>query len=108
MSGSTSPSPPGSTRSSPTSFEPAWNFALDGQANSAAFALEVDSLTATPPVRKPITTNDDIVGSFDNGTTYAKGSSLLTMLEGWLGARARARHAARPRAQARLERGHLG
>jgi aminopeptidase N len=67
-------------------FEPSWNYALDGQANSLSFALEVDSLTATPPVRKPITTNDDIVGSFDNGTTYAKGSSLLIMLEGWRGA----------------------
>ncbi|MFL5347022.1 MAG: ERAP1-like C-terminal domain-containing protein [Hyalangium sp.] len=67
-------------------FEPAWNFALDGQANSFSFALQVDSLTATPPVRKPITSNDDIVGSFDNGTTYAKGASLLYMLQGWRGA----------------------
>ncbi|WP_224365618.1 M1 family metallopeptidase [Hyalangium versicolor] len=66
-------------------FEPSWNFALDGQANSLAFALQVDSLTATPPLRKPITTNDDIIGSFDNGTTYAKGASLLNMLQGWRG-----------------------
>ncbi|PTL84759.1 M1 family metallopeptidase [Vitiosangium sp. GDMCC 1.1324] len=66
-------------------FDPAWSFALEGQARSAAFAFEMDSLTATPPVRKPIATNDDIVGSFDNGTTYAKGASLLSMLEGWLG-----------------------
>ncbi|MGZ3461304.1 MAG: M1 family metallopeptidase, partial [Archangium sp.] len=66
-------------------FEPAWGYELEAKANSAAFALEMDSLTTSPPVRKPITTNDDIVGSFDNGTTYAKGSSLLTMLEGWLG-----------------------
>ena len=66
-------------------FEPAWNYALDGQASSAAFAFEMDSLTTTPPVRKPITTNDDIIGSFDNSTTYAKGSALLSMLEGWRG-----------------------
>ena len=69
-------------------FEPSWNFALDGQAKSAEFAFDMDSLTATPPVRKPITTNDDIVGSFDNGTTYAKGSALLSMLEGWHGKQA--------------------
>ncbi|WP_224250078.1 M1 family metallopeptidase [Hyalangium gracile] len=66
-------------------FEPSWNFALDGQANSLAYALRVDSLTATPPLRKPITTNDDIIGSFDNGTTYAKGAALLNMLQGWRG-----------------------
>ncbi len=67
-------------------FDPAWEFALEGQANSAAFALETDSLTTSPAVRKPITTNDDIIGSFDNGTTYSKGASLLAMLQGWLGA----------------------
>jgi len=66
-------------------FEPTWDYALDANANSASFALETDSLTTSPPVRKPITTNDDIIGAFDNGTTYAKGASLLTMLSGWLG-----------------------
>ncbi|WNG43164.1 M1 family metallopeptidase [Archangium minus] len=66
-------------------FEPGWLFELEGRSNSAAFAFETDSLTTTPPVRKPITTNDDIIGSFDNGTTYAKGAALLAMLEGWLG-----------------------
>jgi aminopeptidase N len=66
-------------------FDPAWEYALEGQANSAAHALETDSLITSPAVRKPITTNDDIIGAFDNGTTYSKGSSLLAMLEGWLG-----------------------
>ncbi|MFE8604496.1 ERAP1-like C-terminal domain-containing protein [Archangium violaceum] len=66
-------------------FDPAWQYALEGQANSASFALETDSLITSPAVRKPITTNDDIIGSFDNGTTYSKGSSLLSMLQGWLG-----------------------
>ena len=66
-------------------FDPAWEFALEGQANSAAHALETDSLITSPAVRKPIATNDDIIGAFDNGTTYSKGSSLLSMLEGWLG-----------------------
>ncbi len=66
-------------------FDPAWEYALEGQANSAAHALETDSLITSPAVRKPITTNDDIIGAFDNGTTYSKGSSLLSMLEGWLG-----------------------
>jgi aminopeptidase N len=66
-------------------FEPSWVYALDASANSASFALSTDSLTTSPSVRKPITTNDDIIGSFDNGTTYSKGASLLRMLEGWLG-----------------------
>jgi aminopeptidase N len=66
-------------------FDPVWDFALEGQANSAAHALETDSLITSPAVRKPITTNDDIIGAFDSGTTYFKGASLLAMLEGWLG-----------------------
>jgi aminopeptidase N len=66
-------------------FEPGWLFAQEGRAGSAAYAFEADSLTASPPVRKPITTNDDIIGSFDGATTYAKGAALLGMLEGWLG-----------------------
>jgi len=66
-------------------FDPAWEFALESHANSAAHALETDSLITSPAVRKPIITNDDIIGAFDNGTTYSKGSSLLAMLEGWLG-----------------------
>ncbi|HEX8825672.1 MAG TPA: M1 family metallopeptidase [Archangium sp.] len=66
-------------------FEPAWDYALDASATSASYALETDSLTTSPPVRKPITTNDDIVGSFDGGTTYDKGAALLTMFAGWLG-----------------------
>jgi aminopeptidase N len=66
-------------------FEPGWDYALDATASSASFALETDSLTTSPPVRKPITTHDDIIGAFDNGTTYAKGASLLAMLSGWLG-----------------------
>jgi aminopeptidase N len=66
-------------------FEPAWSYALESQADTTALALRTDSLTHSPPVRKPIATNDDIVGSFDNGTTYAKGAALLNMLGGWLG-----------------------
>ncbi|WP_093523189.1 M1 family metallopeptidase [Stigmatella erecta] len=66
-------------------FEPAWSYALESQAESTVFALRTDSLTHTSPVRKPIATNDDIIGSFDNATTYAKGASLLNMLGGWLG-----------------------
>ncbi|MFY0562954.1 ERAP1-like C-terminal domain-containing protein [Archangium lansingense] len=66
-------------------FDPAWQYTLESQANSSTFALETDSLVTSPAVRKPITTNDDIIGAFDNGTTYAKGAALLSMLEGWLG-----------------------
>jgi aminopeptidase N len=66
-------------------FEPSWSYALEAQAESAAFALRTDSLTHTSPVRKPIASNGDIVGSFDNATTYSKGAALLNMMGGWLG-----------------------
>ncbi len=48
-------------------------------------ALESDALEAALPVRKPVENNDDIVGSFDNGTTYDKDSSVIVMYEAWLG-----------------------
>ncbi|XXF79785.1 M1 family aminopeptidase [Myxococcaceae bacterium GXIMD 01537] len=66
-------------------FEPAWDFALEAAAGSSEFAMASDSLVSALPVRKPVASNDDIVGSFDNGTTYAKGAALLRMFEGWLG-----------------------
>ncbi|WP_426749217.1 M1 family metallopeptidase [Myxococcus sp. Y35] len=66
-------------------FDPSWGFALEQSAQSASFALDTDALAATLPVRKPATTHDEVLGSFDNGTTYAKGSAIIDMFEAWLG-----------------------
>lgn len=66
-------------------FDTSWGFGLEQSAQSASFALETDTLAATLPVRKPATTHDEVLGSFDNGTTYAKGSAILDMFEAWLG-----------------------
>ncbi|MBF5041076.1 M1 family metallopeptidase [Aggregicoccus sp. 17bor-14] len=65
-------------------FEPAWGLGREMSAESLSFAMSTDSLVNTPPVRKPVATNDDIIGAFDNGTTYSKGASVLGMLETWL------------------------
>ncbi|QSQ28472.1 M1 family metallopeptidase [Pyxidicoccus parkwayensis] len=66
-------------------FEPAWLYERASQADSATAAFSADSLTTSPPVRKPIVTQDDIVGSFDSATTYSKGASVFAMLESWQG-----------------------
>ncbi|WP_043709116.1 M1 family metallopeptidase [Corallococcus macrosporus] len=66
-------------------FDTSWGFGLEQSVQSASFALETDTLAATLPVRKPATTHDEVLGAFDNGTTYAKGSAILDMFEAWLG-----------------------
>ncbi|WP_095987534.1 M1 family metallopeptidase [Cystobacter fuscus] len=66
-------------------FEPSWGLGREFSANALAHAMGTDSLVNTPPVRKPVASNDDIIGAFDNGTTYSKGSAVLGMLEPWLG-----------------------
>lgn len=65
--------------------EPSWNFQQERAISATRNALESDALEAALPVRKPVTSNSDIVGSFDNGTTYDKGSSVIAMFEAWLG-----------------------
>ncbi|MCP3139085.1 M1 family metallopeptidase [Pyxidicoccus xibeiensis] len=67
------------------SFDPSWGFGLEATMNSASFALDTDALAAALPVRKPADTHDDVLGAFDNGTTYAKGSAIIHMFEAWLG-----------------------
>jgi tricorn protease interacting factor F2/3 len=47
-------------------------------------ALEGDSLDATHPVRAPVASPDEIAQIFDE-ISYGKGSTLLAMLEGYLG-----------------------
>ncbi|ABF89934.1 peptidase, M1 (aminopeptidase N) family [Myxococcus xanthus DK 1622] len=66
-------------------FDTSWGFGLEQSTQSTLFALDTDALAATPPVRKPANTHDEVLGSFDNGTTYAKGSAIIDMFEAWLG-----------------------
>ena len=47
-------------------------------------AMEADSLLSARRIRQPIQSDDDIVNAFDP-ITYAKGQSVLTMIESWLG-----------------------
>jgi len=66
-------------------FDPSWGFGLEQSTQSTFFALDTDTLEATLPVRKPANTHDEVLNSFDNGTTYAKGSAIIDMFEAWLG-----------------------
>jgi aminopeptidase N len=66
-------------------FDPSWGFAREAGMNAMSLALDTDALAAALPVRKPARTHDEIQGVFDNGTTYAKGSTLIGMFEAWLG-----------------------
>ncbi|RKI64290.1 M1 family peptidase [Corallococcus sp. AB049A] len=65
--------------------EPSWDFQQERAMSATDSALVADELESALPVRKPVESNDDIVGSFDNGTTYDKGSSVIAMYESWLG-----------------------
>ncbi|MBU8899449.1 M1 family metallopeptidase [Corallococcus sp. M34] len=65
--------------------EPKWNSSQERTLGSLSFALESDALDAVPTVRKSVNSTGDIIGSFDNGTTYAKGSAIIGMFEAWLG-----------------------
>ncbi len=65
---------------------PEWNywtkFALDEQ----AFALQQDSLHTTHPIEVPVQHPDEISQIFD-AISYAKGASVLRMLENYIGAK---------------------
>ncbi len=65
--------------------EPSWDFQQEHALAARRSALAADLLEVALPVRKPVASNDDIVGSFDNGTTYSKGASVIAMYEAWLG-----------------------
>jgi aminopeptidase N len=66
-------------------FDPSWGYSREASMNALSFALDSDALAAALPVRKPADTHDDVLGAFDNGTTYAKGSAVIGMFEAWLG-----------------------
>ncbi len=65
--------------------EPGWNWLVEHQAMSRASAMRTDALLSAQPLRTPVTTREEISGSFENSITYDKGASVLGMLEGWVG-----------------------
>jgi len=62
---------------------PDWNVWLDFEGWKSN-ALHSDALQATHPIRTPVSSPEDANDQFDT-ITYAKGSSVLRMLETWLG-----------------------
>src|SRR5262249_29433621 len=62
---------------------PDWNVWL-GFEGGKSHALGTDALQATHPIRTPVNSPEDANDQFD-GITYSKGSSVLRMLETWLG-----------------------
>jgi aminopeptidase N len=65
--------------------EPGWRALVTDRWERRAGGLEADVLPSAKRLRQPVASRHDIEGSFDNGITYSKGASLLTMYEGFLG-----------------------
>jgi alanyl aminopeptidase len=65
-------------------WKPEWG-GEDENASRRSEAMAADSLASSQPVRRPIHNNGDISSAFD-GISYAKGGSLLSMFETWMGA----------------------
>jgi alanyl aminopeptidase len=64
-------------------FNPAWRSDLSWISRRGR-AMNADRLASARVIRQPIVSEGDIGAAFD-GITYAKGASVLTMFEGWLG-----------------------
>jgi aminopeptidase N len=58
---------------------PEWSMLLDG------YARDKDALSTARSIRQPVLSRSDIESSFDNATTYSKGSAALRMFEHWVG-----------------------
>lgn len=65
---------------------PDWGFE-NQMLGRAIGVMDADALASARQVRNPIESNDDIANAFD-GITYAKGGSVLTMFEAWIGEQA--------------------
>ncbi|MFT3696162.1 MAG: M1 family metallopeptidase [Kofleriaceae bacterium] len=59
-----------------------WKQALTGQ---TTYAMQSDETVASRAMNQPVTTNEGIQASFDNSTTYYKGSAVLRQLEHFVG-----------------------
>ncbi len=63
--------------------KPEWNIPVD-QAAETQYAMGLDALGATRPIRNNVETPKDIEGSFD-AIAYEKSAAVLRMIEGWVG-----------------------
>jgi aminopeptidase N len=64
---------------------PDWRFVVEARARSRALALQADGHPSAKRIREPVQSRHDIEGAFDNALTYAKGSTVLAMFEGYSG-----------------------
>jgi len=64
--------------------EPGWRYG-DDRVGAAGFAKSTDEALTTQAIRRPVTTREAIEAAFDNGIVYAKGSSVIRMMEAWVG-----------------------
>jgi aminopeptidase N len=65
--------------------EPAWQWEPRHYIQRLVEGLGADALPAVKPLHVPITDATGIESSFDNTITYDKGSSLVRMIEHWMG-----------------------
>jgi aminopeptidase N len=63
--------------------KPEWNIPVD-EAAATQYAMGIDALGATRPIRNNVETPKDIEGSFD-AIAYEKSAAVLRMIEGWVG-----------------------
>ncbi|HEU0037208.1 MAG TPA: M1 family metallopeptidase [Kofleriaceae bacterium] len=64
--------------------EPAWHY-RDARVHLANSAMNADETLSASPIRRSVTTAQDIQASFDNDITYAKGATVFRMFEAWVG-----------------------
>jgi aminopeptidase N len=65
---------------------PEWKFTLGRDGGRMETAMHTDALPTARKLRLPVESNDAIGNSFENGITYFKGSSVVRMIEHWVGA----------------------
>lgn len=61
--------------------EPSWGVLQSERLGRSATAMQADSEAAAKRMRQPVVKVEDIYNAFDAGLTYAKGASVITMLE---------------------------
>jgi len=64
--------------------EPSWRF-RDERAPFAVSAMAGDEVLSSRAMHQPVTTNEGIQASFDNDTTYFKGSTVMRQIEHFVG-----------------------
>lgn len=65
--------------------EPSWGALRGARLERAATAMSADRLATAKRMRQPVESVEDILNAFDAGLTYAKGASVITMMEHAIG-----------------------